>query len=90
MSHVPDLLTAARAWAADDPDPTTADELLTLVASAEAGDTDAQSALTDAMAGLLEFGTAGLHGADQVARQVGRRAQSDEPSGRDPRRCRPH
>ncbi|MBP6996364.1 MAG: phospho-sugar mutase [Phycicoccus sp.] len=62
MSHVPDLLTAARAWAADDPDPTTADELLTLVASAEAGDTDAQSALTDAMAGLLEFGTAGLRG----------------------------
>ncbi len=62
MSHVPDLLTAARAWAADDPDPTTADELITLVDRAEAGDTDAQSSLADAMAGLLEFGTAGLRG----------------------------
>ncbi|WP_392544756.1 phospho-sugar mutase [Oryzobacter telluris] len=57
-----DLLTAARAWAADDPDPATRAELEGLASRAEAGDTDATTQLADAMSGMLEFGTAGLRG----------------------------
>src|SRR5687768_644921 len=57
-----DLLAAARAWAADDPDPVTRAELEGLATSAESGDEAAATELADAMAGLLEFGTAGLRG----------------------------
>ncbi len=57
-----DLLAAARAWAADDPDAVTSAELEGLAASAEAGDEEAATELADAMSGLLEFGTAGLRG----------------------------
>ena len=57
-----DLLAAARAWAADDPDAVTRAELEGLAAAAEAGDEAAATELADAMSGLLEFGTAGLRG----------------------------
>ena len=57
-----DLLAAARAWAADDPDPTTRAELEGLAERAGAGDEDAAEELADAMSGMLEFGTAGLRG----------------------------
>src|SRR5689334_15245482 len=56
------LLAAARAWAADDPDPQTRAELEALAARAEGGDEAAATELADAMSGLLEFGTAGLRG----------------------------
>ncbi|MGZ4448022.1 MAG: phospho-sugar mutase, partial [Nocardioides sp.] len=61
-----DLLAAARAWAAEDPDATTRAELEALVATAEAEGLEAAAAtddLADRFAGRLEFGTAGLRGA---------------------------
>jgi len=57
-----DLLTAARAWAADDPDAVTRAELEALASAADAGDEAAATELADAMSGMLEFGTAGLRG----------------------------
>jgi phosphomannomutase len=57
-----DLLAAARAWAADDPDAVTRAELLGLADAAQAGDASAATELADAMSGMLEFGTAGLRG----------------------------
>ena len=54
---------AARAWRDDDPDPTTRAELDALVTRATEGDETAATDLADRMAGLLEFGTAGLRGA---------------------------
>ncbi|MFF1559190.1 phospho-sugar mutase [Streptomyces sp. NPDC058279] len=51
-----DLITRARAWLAEDPDPETAAELTELV---EAGDT---ASLADRFSGMLQFGTAGLRG----------------------------
>lgn len=54
---------AARAWRDDDPDPTTRAELDAVLARAAAGDEAAGADLADRMAGLLEFGTAGLRGA---------------------------
>jgi phosphomannomutase len=58
------LLTDARAWAAEDPDPRTRTELEALVAEVEASpDGDAAADLADRFAGTLEFGTAGLRGA---------------------------
>ncbi len=59
---VADLLTAARAWSEDDPDPVTRAELEGLASAAESGDAGARAELADAMSGLLEFGTAGLRG----------------------------
>ncbi|MGZ4438548.1 MAG: phospho-sugar mutase [Nocardioidaceae bacterium] len=61
-----DLLAAARAWAAEDPDATTRAELEALVAAAGAEGPEAAAAgddLADRFAGRLEFGTAGLRGA---------------------------
>ncbi|GAA8849500.1 phospho-sugar mutase [Helicobacter pylori] len=58
-----DLLTAAREWAADDPDPATREELLAVVSAAEGGDPAAVADLADRFTGLLQFGTAGLRGA---------------------------
>ena len=46
-----DLLAAARAWAADDPDPVTRAELETLVGAADAGDAAARAELADAIVG---------------------------------------
>lgn len=56
------LVDAAQAWLAEDPDPATAQELALLLDSARSGDGDAIAELTDAFAGTLEFGTAGLRG----------------------------
>lgn len=56
-----DLLDRARAWAAEDPDEVTRAALTELVAAIDAGADPA--GLTDAFAGTLAFGTAGLRGA---------------------------
>jgi len=56
------LLATAHAWLAEDPDPDTAAELSALIAKAEAGQPDAAAELSDAFAGTLQFGTAGLRG----------------------------
>ncbi|WP_329412997.1 phospho-sugar mutase [Streptomyces sp. NBC_00704] len=51
-----DLLSRARSWLAEDPDPQTRAELARLI---EAGDV---AELTDRFSGTLQFGTAGLRG----------------------------
>jgi phosphomannomutase len=53
---VSDLIERARAWAAEDPDPTTRAELESLLARGESAE------LADRFDGTLEFGTAGLRG----------------------------
>ncbi|MFW5469341.1 phospho-sugar mutase [Knoellia sp. CPCC 206435] len=58
-----ELLDAARAWAADDPDPQTRGELEAVLEKATAGDAAALEDLADRMSGMLRFGTAGLRGA---------------------------
>ncbi len=58
-----ELVDAARAWAADDPDPQTRAELEAVVEAASAGDGAAVEDLADRMSGMLQFGTAGLRGA---------------------------
>ncbi|TDE97534.1 phospho-sugar mutase [Occultella glacieicola] len=64
-----DLVAAARAWIADDPDPATADELRELLDHAlgdgftEGEQRAALAELADRFSGPLEFGTAGLRGA---------------------------
>jgi phosphomannomutase len=60
-ADVTDLLAAARAWLADDPDPETRAELQAVVDDVAAGGDPAD--LADRFAGPLEFGTAGLRGA---------------------------
>ncbi|KGN41152.1 phospho-sugar mutase [Knoellia aerolata] len=64
-SETPDaeLVEAARAWAADDPDPQTRAELEAVIAAASGGDAAARDDLADRMSGMLQFGTAGLRGA---------------------------
>ncbi|WP_084129398.1 phospho-sugar mutase [Demequina sp. NBRC 110055] len=62
MTGIEGPITAARAWAADDPDPATREELEALIAGAEAGYDDAVHELADAFRGMLQFGTAGLRG----------------------------
>ena len=57
------FVEAARAWAAQDPDPVTRAELEPLIAEAEAGSDDAAAALADRFGSRLAFGTAGLRGA---------------------------
>ena len=62
----PDLLTRARTWLAEDPDPDTRAELTALLAAAE-GEADeehcrAWSDLNERFSGTLQFGTAGLRG----------------------------
>ncbi|MUN63714.1 phospho-sugar mutase [Kocuria sediminis] len=59
----PDLLAAARAWAAEDPDPATRAELTELAERAAARDAAAQAELADRFSGTLQFGTAGLRAA---------------------------
>ncbi|MDQ1305198.1 MAG: phosphomannomutase [Actinomycetota bacterium] len=56
------LLTTARAWLAEDPDPVTSAELQALMAEAIAGDPDSVDELADSFSGTLQFGTAGLRG----------------------------
>jgi len=64
-----DLLSRARAWLAEDPDPDTRAELTALLAAAECGEGEgsedearAWSELSDRFNGTLRFGTAGLRG----------------------------
>ena len=59
----PALWAAAKAWLAQDPDSGTRAELTDLLAAAGAGDAAALAELTDAFAGPLTFGTAGLRAA---------------------------
>ncbi|MEU8838982.1 phospho-sugar mutase [Streptomyces roseus] len=56
MQEQDDLITRARAWLAEDPDPETAAELAGII---EAGDL---TELADRFSGTLQFGTAGLRG----------------------------
>ena len=57
-----ELLDAARAWLAQDPDAETRAELSALIASAEAQDSAALAELHDRFDTRLAFGTAGLRG----------------------------
>jgi phosphomannomutase len=57
-----DLLSAARDWMAEDPDPATRAELSDLLSAVESGDEAARASLADRFAGRLQFGTAGLRG----------------------------
>jgi phosphomannomutase len=52
----------AEAWLAEDPDPTTADELRKLLAACDANDRAALADLAERFTGGLEFGTAGIRG----------------------------
>ena len=58
-----DLLSAITAWTQQDPDPVTRSQVEDLLVAAGTGDFAAVVELTDAFAGRLEFGTAGLRGA---------------------------
>src|SRR5687767_6417357 len=62
MSLHPPHREAAEAWLAEDPDPTTADELRGLIAAADSGNAQAIRELHERFDGSLEFGTAGLRG----------------------------
>jgi phosphomannomutase len=57
-----DLITTARTWHDEDPDPRTRAELAETLAAAQSGDEAALAELADAFAGTLQFGTAGLRG----------------------------
>jgi phosphomannomutase len=59
---VENLIAAARAWSAEDPDPATREELSALISRATDGDPAAAHDLTDRFSGRLQFGTAGLRG----------------------------
>ena len=73
------LLTEAREWAAQDPDPVTKASLLELVRLVGDGDPVARQELEDSFRGTLQFGTAGLRaalgpGPNRMNRVVVRRA----------------
>lgn len=73
------LLTEARAWAAQDPDPATAAALLQLIQLADTGVAAARQELADSFSATLQFGTAGLRaalgpGPNRMNRVVVRRA----------------
>ncbi|MFD7546997.1 phospho-sugar mutase [Streptomyces sp. NPDC059816] len=62
MQH-DELITRARTWLAEDPDPDTRDELADLLARLDGPDAPAAVAeLADRFSGTLQFGTAGLRG----------------------------
>ncbi|RAG87434.1 phospho-sugar mutase [Streptacidiphilus pinicola] len=65
-NHDGDLLSRARTWLAEDPDPETREELSALLAAAEGdpneGSEKAWSELAERFDGTLQFGTAGLRG----------------------------
>jgi phosphomannomutase len=59
------LLSVARAWLDEDPDPETREELRALIeecADADEGACDTCTQLADRFSGMLQFGTAGLRG----------------------------
>ncbi|UKA51173.1 phospho-sugar mutase [Arthrobacter sp. FW305-123] len=73
------LITEARQWASQDPDPATAAALAELAELAENGDAGAAQELGDSFNGTLQFGTAGLRaalgpGPNRMNRVVVRRA----------------
>ncbi|WP_024367999.1 phospho-sugar mutase [Arthrobacter sp. TB 26] len=73
------LLSDARTWAAQDPDPATAAALTELVRLADDGAASARQELADSFSGTLQFGTAGLRaalgpGPNRMNRVVVRRA----------------
>ncbi|KUM40397.1 phospho-sugar mutase [Arthrobacter sp. EpRS71] len=73
------LITDARQWASQDPDPATAAALVELTELAENGDAGATQELGDSFNGTLQFGTAGLRaalgpGPNRMNRVVVRRA----------------
>ena len=73
------LLSDARTWAAQDPDPATAAALTELVRLADEGAPGARQELADSFNGTLQFGTAGLRaalgaGPNRMNRVVVRRA----------------
>ena len=73
------LLSDARAWAAQDPDPATAAALTELVRLTDEGAAAARQELADSFSGTLQFGTAGLRaalgaGPNRMNRVVVRRA----------------
>ncbi len=73
------LITDARQWASQDPDPATATALVELTELAESGDAGATQELGDSFNGTLQFGTAGLRaalgpGPNRMNRVVVRRA----------------
>ena len=73
------LLSDARTWAAQDPDPATAAALTELVRLADEGTAGARQELADSFNGTLQFGTAGLRaalgaGPNRMNRVVVRRA----------------
>ena len=73
------LITDARKWASQDPDPATAVALVELARLAESGDAGAAQELGDSFNGTLQFGTAGLRaalgpGPNRMNRVVVRRA----------------
>ncbi|QDW29183.1 phospho-sugar mutase [Arthrobacter sp. KBS0702] len=73
------LLSDARTWAAQDPDPATAAALAELVRLADDGVAGARQELADCFSGTLQFGTAGLRaalgaGPNRMNRVVVRRA----------------
>lgn len=75
----PQLLSAARNWAAQDPDPATAAALTELVQLSSDGVPAARQELEDSFSGTLQFGTAGLRaelgpGPNRMNRVVVRRA----------------
>jgi phosphomannomutase len=57
-----ELVSRARAWLAQDPDPETRAELRELLDRGAAGDVDAAADVADRFHGRLAFGTAGLRG----------------------------
>jgi phosphomannomutase len=59
----PDLLHRVAAWTEQDPDPHTRQRINVLLNAAAEGSQSAVAELSDAFAGRLEFGTAGLRGA---------------------------
>ncbi|MET3946304.1 phosphomannomutase [Arthrobacter sp. UYCu512] len=73
------LLSDARAWATQDPDPATAATLTELIRLADDGAASARQELADSFSGTLQFGTAGLRaalgpGPNRMNRMVVRRA----------------
>lgn len=61
-SDVSALISRATAWQNEDPDPLTRDQLGSLIAATQTGDTVAQADLEERFSGHLTFGTAGLRG----------------------------